>query len=122
MVRRKLVFSILRIVAASYILLCLVARFAYPRLLFPAPRLDQAPAVDPSARLLELPQPDGSHTVVLHYVAPPGARTVVVFHGNGETIFDYLGEARDLERRGLGVLLVEYRGYGTTYGPPPTEA
>ena len=119
---RKRAFIILRVAAATYLLLCLVARVAYPRLLFPAPRLERAPATsNPAARLVELPQPDGSRTVALHYPAAEGARTVVVFHGNGETIYDDVDQAEELGRRGLGVLLVEYRGYGTTYGAPPTE-
>jgi uncharacterized protein len=119
---RKRVWWVARVALASYLVLCLVARFAYPRMLFPAPRLDRAPALDdPAAQLVELPHPDGSRTAVLHYPALPGARTVLVFHGNGETMFHNMLLAAELKRRGLGVLLVEYRGYGTTYGSPPTE-
>lgn len=111
------------IVVASYLLLCVVARVTYPRVLFPAPRLERAPPLDdPSARVVDLPHADGSRTVALHYPAPPGARTVVVFHGNGETMFDNVGHAVELKHRGLGVLLVEYRGYGTVHGAAPTES
>ncbi|MBX3223355.1 MAG: alpha/beta hydrolase [Labilithrix sp.] len=119
---RKRVLTFLGAALGGYLLLCVVARAAYPRVLFPAPRLDRAPRVDdPSAKLVELPHADGSKTAALHYPADPGARTVVVFHGNGETIFHNVDHATELKRRGLGVLLVEYRGYGTTYGSPPTE-
>jgi len=49
--------------------------------------------------------------------------TVVHFHGNGETVADYLG---DFEQRmaGLGVnlLLAEYRGYGMSSGQPGLTA
>lgn len=106
----------------AYLLLCGAARLAYPRALFPAPRLARAPALADGAELVELPHADGSKTVALSYPAPPGARTIVVFHGNGETMFDGVGLAAELRRRGLGALLVEYRGYGITHGPPPTEA
>ena len=111
------------IALASYLALCVVARLAYPRVLFPAPRLDGAPVIDDlSAQLVQLAHADGSHTAALHFVAPrPESRTVVVFHGNGETMFDNVGHALELKRRGLGVLLVEYRGYGTTHGSPPSE-
>jgi hypothetical protein len=37
---------------------------------------------------------------------------VVVFHGNGETMDNRAALARDLGKRGLGVVLAEYRGYG----------
>ena len=118
----KRMWMVVGIALASYLVLCFVARVAYPRVLFPAPRLDRAPSIDdPDARLVELPHADGSRTVALHYPAPPGARTVVVFHGNGETMFDDRRHATELKRRGLGVLLVEYRGYGTTCGSAPTE-
>lgn len=55
---------------------------------------------------------------------PPDARarTVVVFHGNAEamTHSTWLGDA--LRERGLGALLVEYRGYGVSLGSgDPTE-
>jgi pimeloyl-ACP methyl ester carboxylesterase len=77
---------------------------------------------DATAAVVDLPHPDGSRTLALHYPAPPAARTVVVFHGNGETVFDNVAHATELKRRGLGVLLVEYRGYGTIHGPAPTES
>jgi fermentation-respiration switch protein FrsA (DUF1100 family) len=109
-------------VTVAYVGLCLVAGLAYPRMLFPAPPLRPLPTLDASAERLSLPQADGTHTDAIHFPPPTGgARTVVVFHGNGETVFDGLDHAGELRRRGLGVLLVEYRGYGTTHGPPPEE-
>ncbi len=120
---RKLAWTFLATLLTSYVLLCVVASISYPRMLFPAPRLDLAPPLeDANARILELPQADGSHTAAIFFPPPEGARTVVVFHGNGETMFESVRVATELKRRGLGLLLVEYRGYGTTYGSPPTEA
>jgi fermentation-respiration switch protein FrsA (DUF1100 family) len=99
------------------------ARFLYPRLLFqPPPFSGRVAGVDPESRFVEMPHADGSRTVGLYYPASSGARTVVVFHGNGETIFHNEAHAAELKRRGLGVLLVEYRGYGATPGPSPSEA
>lgn len=110
----------LAIAAGIYLAMCVVARLVYPRALFHARKLD-APGPTDGGQLLALPQADGSHTAALYWPAPPGATTLVVFHGNGDTIFDLLPEARAFRQRGLGVLLVEYRGYGTTFGPPPSE-
>jgi pimeloyl-ACP methyl ester carboxylesterase len=49
--------------------------------------------------------------------------TIIHFHGNGESVQDYLG---DFEQRiaGLGVnlLLAEYRGYGMSNGEPALAA
>ncbi len=65
-----------------------------------------------------------SDGVVVHAIelpAPPGARTVVHFHNNRETVEAAAGFARAVRARGLGVLLVEYRGYGASRGDEPSE-
>jgi uncharacterized protein len=62
--------------------------------------------------------------VVVHAIelpAPPGARTVVHFHNNRETVESLASFAGALRSRGLGVLLVEYRGYGASAGEQPSE-
>jgi fermentation-respiration switch protein FrsA (DUF1100 family) len=62
--------------------------------------------------------------VVVHALelpGPPGARTVVVFHNNRETAEASADLAQALHARGLGVLLVEYRGYGASRGTEPSE-
>lgn len=111
----------LGVVASLYLGLCLVARLSYPRILFPARRIERAPQ-EVDGRLVELAQQEGGVTRAVYFPAPKGGRTVVVFHGNGETCFDGLTLAEVMMSRGLGVMLVEYRGYGLTYGDPPTEA
>lgn len=65
-----------------------------------------------------------SDGVVVHAIELPavaGARTVVHFHNNRETVEATADFARALRRRGLGVLLVEYRGYGASRGEEPSE-
>jgi len=126
--RRKIGIALGAVIVA-YALLCVMGRLAYPRMLFPAPRVDTVPAAmrDELAKadgpkLLELAEAAGGPTRALVWRAPAGARTVVVFHGNGETMFDEAETAEAIARRGLGAMLVEYRGYGLTYGPPPSEA
>jgi pimeloyl-ACP methyl ester carboxylesterase len=49
--------------------------------------------------------------------------TVVHFHGNGETVGDYLeGFAGRMESLGVNLLLAEYRGYGMSDGVPRLAA
>ena len=51
------------------------------------------------------------------------ARTIVIFHGNGETMGGRVQLAEDLRARGLGVVLAEFRGYGlASSSGPPDEA
>jgi fermentation-respiration switch protein FrsA (DUF1100 family) len=88
--------------------------------------------VFPSWRVTPLPAPgdlvphevqaaDGVQVRSLELAAPPGARTVVHFHNNRETAEHGAEMARALRARGVGVLLVEYRGYGTSNGSPSEE-
>jgi alpha-beta hydrolase superfamily lysophospholipase len=99
-------------VPLAYVAVCLVARLGYRVLLYPAP--PGPPFVPPAnAQLLSLRAEDGALTVAAEFPPPDDvARTVVVFHGNGETIGTRVGLAQDLRARGLGVVLAEFRGYG----------
>ena len=49
---------------------------------------------------------------------PGGCGVVVLLHGNGNVIDDYLELAQDIARLGPSVLLPEYRGYGHAQGRP----
>ena len=53
----------------------------------------------------------------------PEGLTVVHFHGNGETVADYLeGFAGKMESLGVNLMLAEYRGYGMSEGAPRLAA
>lgn len=64
---------------------------------------------------------DGNWARALELEAAERGRTVVHFHTNRETAEGLADLARALRARGLGVVLVEYRGYGRSTGDP-TEA
>jgi pimeloyl-ACP methyl ester carboxylesterase len=113
-------FRVVLLVVLVYAGVCVLARFVYPKLLYPAPQ-EGALDVPPGATLLTLTAKDGTLVHALELPAPAGARTVVCFHGNGETIADGVDRAEALHRRGLGVVLVEYRGYGVSSAGSPSE-
>lgn len=51
------------------------------------------------------------------------APTIIHFHGNGESVADYLGEfERRINGLGANLLLAEYRGYGMSSGEPALAA
>ena len=56
------------------------------------------------------------------YMPPPAGRpsapAAIVAHGNGELIDDLPAEFAPLQAMGLGVLMVEYPGYGRSEGTP----
>lgn len=107
----------LGVVLVVYALLCLAGCGLYRHALFPAPH-DAGPDVPPGATLLDLRADDGAPVHAVHFPAPAGAPTLVHFHGNGETLRTLLPFGVELHRGGLGVLLVEYRGYGSSPGEP----
>lgn len=53
----------------------------------------------------------------------PEGLTVIHFHGNGETVGDYLGDfSGRMNALGVNLLLAEYRGYGMSEGVPALAA
>lgn len=57
----------------------------------------------------------------LHLRVHDGAQTAVtllLFHGNGETVPDYDGLARTYAKVGAALAVVDYRGYGASTGTP----
>lgn len=52
-----------------------------------------------------------------------GAPTIIHFHGNGETVADYIGEfEQQIAGLGANLLLAEFRGYGMSGGAPALAA
>src|SRR5579864_1523015 len=99
---RQTTLRVLGTLLLAYGALCVVARLGYRVLLYPAPS-DPTPISPPGTTMLALQAGDGVAVRALQF--PPShdhARTIVVFHGNGETIATGVDLAEDLRRRGLG--------------------
>jgi pimeloyl-ACP methyl ester carboxylesterase len=54
--------------------------------------------------------------------AREGAKTVLYLHGNDGNVSTSIGEAAPLRELGYSVLMIDYRGYGASDGPFPSEA
>jgi uncharacterized protein len=110
--------------AIAYAGACALARASYRRFVYPAPSPQTRACAPDGPERLELRASDGAATHAL-WLAPasPGARVVAYFHGNGATADDELELASWIRARGLGALVVEYRGYGaSSTSPAPSEA
>jgi len=100
-------------IATGILVLAIVTVFAGQRaLLFPAPRPPRTPAPE-LGELLHLPS-----TVALWSPPAGDAPVLVHFHGNGEQLADLAPVIWALRARGLGILAVEYPGYGLAGGSP----
>jgi uncharacterized protein len=92
------------------------------RLLFPRPAVAGAPERPKDAIQVWLPTSAG-RVIEAWYLPPLGGRAtpgpaVVFFHGNGELIDFLPADFAEPRRWGMGVLLVEFPGYGRSSGTP----
>lgn len=105
---------------AATSLLLLGARGLSRHLVFPTHRVI-ARTLPSDLALVSVTARDGVPVHALDLPAKPGQKTLVHFHNNRDTMVDGAELARALNARGLGVRLVEYRGYGLSQGAAPSE-
>jgi fermentation-respiration switch protein FrsA (DUF1100 family) len=66
----------------------------------------------------EIPTPDGLKVLAWWSPPEPGRPSVLYFHGNAGSLVDRTGRIRRFQERGIGVLMMTYRGYGGSMGKP----
>ncbi|WP_260581825.1 alpha/beta hydrolase [Sphingopyxis sp. PET50] len=94
--------------------------FNQQSLFYPVPR-DYPREALPGYRAIRTETSDGLRLSALYRAAQPGRRTVVFFHGNGDSLEGAAHATRGLAAEDYGVLLVEYRGYGGNPGSPDED-
>ncbi len=112
---RLLVFVATAYVVSVAILWAFQARFIYP-----APQT-RAP-LTPGYEEIALDTSDGLRLRAFYREASDGLPTVLYFHGNGGTLAGASVSNGALAEAGIGVLLLEYRGYGGNPGSPSEKA
>lgn len=112
---------VLAIVAA--VALMLVVNWVEPRLtFFPSPGEDDTPASRGLPhQVLDVRTADDERLTAWWLTHPAARADIIYFHGNGGNLSLWLDVGEALQRRGLNVLLFDYRGYGRSTGAP-TEA
>lgn len=95
------------------------------RLLYPRPSVPSVSARPDDSRQVWLATPDGK--VEAWYLPPRGptsepAPAIIFFHGNGELIDDQPDQFDEPRGAGIGVLLVEFPGYGRSAGEPSQQS
>lgn len=76
----------------------------------------QAPGIE--ALRIETPQGAIESLFLPAPVSAPRQPVVIFAHGNGEVVDDWVSAFHGFRERGIGVLLVEYPGYGRSSGTP----
>ncbi|NEP16283.1 MAG: alpha/beta hydrolase [Leptolyngbya sp. SIO4C1] len=109
-------------VASLYLSVCLFLYVYQPRLIFkPDLNLGISPA-DLQLEYEEIWLPAGRSQLHGWWLPTPESDRVLLYlHGNGENISANLEHARRYQQMGFSVLLFDYRGYGRSQGPFPSE-
>ncbi|MEC8876903.1 MAG: alpha/beta fold hydrolase, partial [Pseudomonadota bacterium] len=106
----------------AIIYLILIALFFYfQRLLmyFPSQNLPNPNQVQLSEmKVIQLQTSDGLTLYSWYHKAKHNRKTIVYFHGNGGNIADRAIRVKPLLNAGMGLLMLNYRGYGDNEGKP----
>ncbi len=117
---KRVAMAVLLLFLATYVLMVALLYVKQDTILFPASRAHVTPTAAgvPEVAEIVLATADGEKLMTWHRAANAGLPTILFFHGNGGSLsgrakrFDYY------TGRGLGLLAVEYRGYGASTGTP----
>ncbi|GLI38037.1 alpha/beta hydrolase [Geobacter hydrogenophilus] len=113
------------VIYAAYGALCYLLQRS---LMYPGRAIDVAGQPPRIPGMVPLYLDTGFGRVDAWFLPAPGIKAgqtgpvVLVFHGNGEVIDFLPEEAEDFRALGMGVLLVEYPGYGRSGGSPSEES
>jgi uncharacterized protein len=117
------VWAVLAIVVLGYCVACLALWKYQSRLIFyPLRKLSDSPAAY-GVSFVDVHIP--ASPAPLHgwwMSAAPEAPVMFYLHGNGGNIGAYASQAARLRTLGYSVLIFDYRGYGQSLGPFPSEA
>jgi hypothetical protein len=111
------------IVLVAYAALTLTIYFAQRSLMYFPDTAHVTPAAAglPEAEEVPLTDADGTRIHIWH-VPPRGDRPVILFfHGNGGSLASEVDRFRQLISDGIGLIGVEYRGYGGSEGSPSEQ-
>jgi fermentation-respiration switch protein FrsA (DUF1100 family) len=104
---------------ALYLAVVLLLFFGQRAMIYPAPK---GPAeIPPGFEKVVLNTADGLPLTAAWRPAAPGKRTVLFFHGNGDSLPGAAFATQALAQAGYGVLLADYRGYAGNPGEPSEQ-
>jgi pimeloyl-ACP methyl ester carboxylesterase len=117
-------------IAVCYCLYCILVFLVQRSILFPRnqiPMPSPAKPVNPMPSLHRIWLEAAGAQIEAWFIAPAAGATaqpapaVIFAHGNGELIDDWPEMLQNFSRMGIGLLLVEYPGYGRSSGTPTKD-
>jgi hypothetical protein len=116
----KLVAVVLLAAASAYLAAALFVYWQQRNLIYQRSTLQLDPATVglTGVEVVTVPTPDGERLVAWWSPPKPGRPTVLYLHGNAGTIADRPERFAFYQMNGLGVLFLDYRGYGGSTGYP----
>lgn len=111
---------VLPAVGGLYIAAVLLLFLAQRTMIYPAPKGPSS--IPPGFEQVTLHTTDGLALTAAWRLAAPGKRTVLFFHGNGDSLSGAAFATRQLADAGYGLLLADYRGYSGNPGKPSEQA
>jgi fermentation-respiration switch protein FrsA (DUF1100 family) len=119
--RRMIVPMWIAILAlAAYVALAAVIFFTQRSLMYFPERIHTTPAAAglPEAEEISLTASDGGKSLAWHVPPQDGKPLILYFHGNGGALRYRVERFRHFITAGVGLLALEYRGYGGLPGSP----
>jgi pimeloyl-ACP methyl ester carboxylesterase len=119
---RNLLIAVATAAVAFYVAFLCGLFFIQGSIIYPGTKIAVAPAPPEGDGIVPLRIATSQGTVEALFLPVPSAgaqQPVVIFaHGNGEVIDYWVSALHGFQERGIGVLLVEYPGYGRSTGSP----
>lgn len=120
----KILYPTLLFVAASYVAILFYLYLYQRNIIYLPERTMEGPVSYGMVGVQELRLATVDKVNIIAWYAPPpnaDAPVIVYFHGNAGKLADRGEKLSLLQRQGLGVLAVSYRGYGGSGGSPSEE-
>lgn len=117
---KRIVIVALIMVVVAYCAILLILALTQRRILYPAANRGASPMLvaPPGYRMAKVETTDGLGITGLYRPAASGMPTLLIFHGNGDTVIGSAVMAAPLIDLGYGAMLAEFRGYAGNPGSP----
>lgn len=115
----RFLIGLIGAIGFAYMAIAALVYFQQSKFIYPAPQ-EVVPLAEGFDEV-ELETSDGLKLRAFFRAAKAGMPTAIFFHGNGGTLSGSVIATDRLKREGMGLLLLEYRGYGGNVGEPSEE-